>query len=127
MSGSMKSFDSDTKTVNTIIGVGSELRGEFKAGGVLRIDGFFSGELKTDGKVIIGKTGVVKTDIRADTIIIGGAVHGNIFASKQVRLLTTAHLRGDIVTPSLIVEEGVIFEGSCMINKKEHAKSSSHK
>lgn len=46
----MKIHEPDLKVVNTIIGIGSELRGEFKAGGVLRIDGFFSGELKTDGR-----------------------------------------------------------------------------
>jgi len=116
----------DVKVVNSIIGIGSECKGEFKAGGVLRIDGLFSGELKTDGKVIIGKTGVVKTDIHVGTIIIGGTMHGNVYASKQVQLLSTAHLKGDIVTPSLVVEEGVVLEGNCIINRKEHAKIGHH-
>ncbi len=103
--------------INSIVGEGSELKGEFKVNGVLRIDGTFSGEIKGDGKVIIGKTGHVKTDIRAGTIIIGGLVEGNVYATKQVTLLTTAKLLGDIITPSLNVEEGVVFEGNCIINK----------
>ncbi len=103
--------------VNSIIGHGSEVKGEFKFQGVLRIDGVFSGELKSDGKVIIGRTGHVKTDIKAGTIVIGGLIEGNVYATKQVNLLATGQLQGDIITPSLIVEEGVIFEGNCIINK----------
>ena len=107
----------DSGIINSIIGHGSELKGEFKFEGVLRIDGIFSGELKSDGKVIIGQTGHVKTDLKAGTIVIGGIVEGNVYATKQVTLLATGQLLGDIITPSLIVEEGVIFEGNCIINK----------
>ncbi len=107
----------DKGIINSIIGHGSELKGEFKFEGVLRIDGIFSGELKSDGKVIIGQTGHVKTDLKAGTIVIGGLVEGNVYATKQVTLLPTGQLLGDIITPSLIVEEGVIFEGNCIINK----------
>ena len=103
--------------INSIIGYGSELKGEFKFNGVLRIDGVFAGELKSDGKVIISQTGHIKTDIKAGTIVIGGLVEGNVYATKQVNLLATGKLLGDIITPSLIVEEGVIFEGNCIINK----------
>ncbi len=103
--------------VNSIIGHGSEVKGEYKFQGVLRIDGVFSGELKSEGKVIIGRTGHVKTDVKAGTIVIGGLIEGNVYATKQVNLLATGKLLGDIITPSLIVEEGVIFEGNCIINK----------
>ena len=103
--------------MNSIIGHGSEVKGEFKFDGVLRIDGVFSGELKSDGKIIIGETGHVKTDIKAGTIVIGGLVEGNVYATKQVNLLATGKLLGDIITPSLIVEEGVMFDGNCIINK----------
>ncbi len=109
--------DINSSIVNSIIGQGSEVKGEFKFEGVLRIDGVFSGELKSEGKVIIGETGHVKTDIKAGTIVIGGLVEGNVYATKQVNLLATGKLLGDIITPSLIVEEGVIFDGNCIINK----------
>lgn len=112
--------------INSIIGHGSELKGEFKFEGVLRIDGVFAGELKSDGKVIIGQTGHVKTDIKAGTIVIGGLVEGNVYATKQVNLLTTGQLKGDIITPSLIVEEGVIFDGNCIINKDGNKEFFNH-
>ena len=103
--------------INSIIGHGSEVKGEFKFNGVLRIDGVFSGELISDGKVIIGKSGHVKTDVKAGIVVIGGLIEGNVYATKQVNLLASGQLLGDIITPSLIVEEGVIFEGNCIINK----------
>ncbi len=112
-----KDNNNNSGMVNSIIGHGSEVKGEFKFQGVLRIDGVFSGELKSEGKVIIGQTGHVKTDVKAGTIVIGGLIEGNVYATKQVNLLATGKLLGDIITPSLIVEEGVIFEGNCIINK----------
>lgn len=105
--------------INSIIGEGSELKGEFKIKGTLRIDGVFAGEIHTDGKIIISQTGHVKTDLKGGIIVIGGTVEGNVYATKQVTLLKTARLMGDIITPSLVVEEGVVFEGNCIINKSE--------
>ncbi len=103
--------------VNSIIGEGSEFKGEFKINGLLRIDGKFKGTIETDGKVLIGKTGEATTDIRARVVVIGGTVRGNIFADERVILLTSGHIIGNIITPSLIMEEGVTFEGNCIINK----------
>jgi cytoskeletal protein CcmA (bactofilin family) len=113
----MAKNDTTISSINSIIGQGTEVKGEIKFKGVLRIDGVFSGELMTEGKVIIGQTGHVKTDLKAGTIIIGGLVEGNVYATEQLTLLKTAKLLGDIITSSLIVEEGVIFDGNCIINK----------
>lgn len=103
--------------LNSIIGEGSEFRGEFKIKDLLRIDGYFKGTIMTDGKVLIGRTGQVDTDIQAGIVVVGGEVRGNIIASKRIVLLSTCRLHGDLITPSLIVEEGAIFEGRCTINR----------
>jgi len=107
--------------VNSIIGEGSEFKGEFNINGLLRIDGKFKGTIQTEGKVLIGKTGEAVTDVRARVVVIGGLVRGNIFAGERVLLLSTGHVTGNIITPSLVMEDGVIFEGNCIINKKEEA------
>ncbi len=104
--------------VNSIIGEGAEFKGEFKLSGLIRIDGIFKGVIITDGKVLVGKSGVVDTDIRAKVVVAGGEVTGNIYATDRVTLLSTCKLKGDIVTPRLIIEEGVHFQGSCTINPK---------
>ncbi len=103
--------------VNSIIGVGSEFKGEFKINGILRIDGKFQGTIETDGKVLIGQTGEAITDIKARHITIGGYVRGNIFATEKVIFLSSGEINGNIITPSIIMEDGVKFEGNCTINK----------
>jgi len=107
--------------VNSIIGEGSEFKGEFKINGLLRIDGKFKGTIETEGKVLIGQSGEALTDIRARLVVIGGSVRGNIFATERVIFLSSGKITGNIITPSLIMEEGVMFEGSCTINKKAGA------
>ncbi len=104
-------------TVNSLIGEGSEFRGEFRASGLIRIDGYFKGNIITDGKVLIGHGGVVDTNIKASIVVVGGEIRGSIYASRRVTLLSTCRIYGDIVTRSLLVEEGVIFEGRCTINQ----------
>ena len=103
-------------SVNTIIGEGTEFYGEFKVAGLIRIDGKFKGVLQTDGKVIIGKTAIVETDVRAKSVVAGGEIRGNIYATERVVLLSTCKLFGDVITPKLLIEEGVLFEGKCTVN-----------
>ncbi len=107
----------ETLVLNSLIGEGSEFRGEFIVKDLIRVDGYFKGNIITEGKVLVGKSGKVETDIRAGIVVIGGEVHGSIHATRRVILLSTAHLFGDIVTRSLVVEEGVVFEGRCTINR----------
>lgn len=105
-------------TINSIIGEGAEFTGEFKFPGLMRIDGTFKGLILTEGKILVGKSGVVDTDIRARIVVAGGEIRGNIYATERVTLLSTCHLTGDIVTPRLVIEEGVVFQGNCTINPK---------
>jgi len=105
--------------VNSIIGEGSEFKGEFKINGLLRIDGKFQGTIETDGKVLIGQSGDAVTDIKARLVVIGGMVRGNIYAMERVILLSSGRVNGNIITPSLIMEDGVVFEGNCTINKTQ--------
>lgn len=110
--------------VNSIIGEGSEFKGEFAINGLLRIDGKFKGTIETDGKVLIGKSGEANTDIKARVVVIGGVVRGNIFASERVIMLSTGQMYGNIITPSLVMEDGVFFDGNCIINKKPEPENS---
>ncbi len=103
--------------VNSIIGAGSEFKGEFKINGLLRIDGKFQGTIDTHGKVLVGQTGDAVTDIKARLVVVGGKVSGNIYATERIILLSTGDIKGNIITPSLVMEEGVQFDGNCIINK----------
>ncbi|MDX1959543.1 MAG: polymer-forming cytoskeletal protein [Leptospiraceae bacterium] len=114
----MKEEKNEEFIVNSIIGEGSEFSGEFKVDGLIRIDGKFKGVIETNGKVLIGKTGIVDTDIRARNVVSGGQVNGNVYASEKVILLSTCKVYGDIVTPILVIEEGVHLQGKCTVIPK---------
>lgn len=101
--------------VNSIIGEGTTLHGDFDINGLLRIDGTFYGRVQTSGKVLIGKNGRAECEIIAGTVIIGGKVRGEIIALEKIILLSTGELIGNIKTPRLTIEEGVVFDGQCEI------------
>jgi len=101
--------------LNSIIGEGTRLAGEFDLNGLLRIDGDFLGTIRTTGQIIVGLNGRAKCNIYAESVVVGGVVRGNLFASEKVIILSTGMVLGNISTPRLIVEEGVILNGHCAV------------
>lgn len=100
------------ENINSTIGAGSSFEGKFYIHGSLRIDGKFEGEIKTENELVVGETGKVKTDIFARSVVVAGTVIGNINAIEEVRLLETAKVLGDINTPILTIQNGVVAKGS---------------
>ena len=101
---------------NSIIGEKSFFEGRFMVKGALRVDGNFEGEALEVDPLFIGQTGRIKTNINAVNVVVEGLVIGNIKASTRVMLLPTARILGDIRTPELIIQNGVILEGRCIIS-----------
>ncbi len=101
--------------INSTIGEGSVFEGKFYISGSLRVDGKFEGEIKTDDELVVGETGKVKTNINAKSVVVAGTVIGNISADDEVRLLETGRVLGDIVTPNLSIQRGVIAQGHITI------------
>ena len=98
--------------VTGVIDQGCEFEGKLCFQGTVRIGGTFRGEIFTPDTLIIGEG-----QIDAGTVIISGEVSGTIKAKHRVEIHQPAIFRGDIFTPSLKVDEGVIFEGSSkMVN-----------
>lgn len=79
----------------------------------LCINGNFEGALDTRGTLTIGDKAKVKADIIGEKIIIKGDVEGEIKAKINLKLAASAKLRGNIITPSLLIEEGAYFKGLC--------------
>ncbi len=105
-----------TDFVNSYIGENSYFEGKFLVNGVLHINGKFEGNVLKVDQVFIGQTGKVKADLIASSIVIEGIVIGNIKATTRVMLMPTARVLGDIHTPELIIQNGVILEGRCHIS-----------
>jgi len=95
-----------------IIEEGCKLEGNLSFNGVARIAGIVNGSVFSNDTVIISEAAVVNADITADVILISGIVKGNIKASSRVEIIKPARFEGTIATPSLVVEDGVIFHGT---------------
>jgi cytoskeletal protein CcmA (bactofilin family) len=106
---------SKNEASNCVIGEGSIFDGRFYVNGSILIEGKFQGDIKTDDQLVVGPTGKVKTDIVARRVTIAGTLIGNIVASEEVSLLHTGKVLGNISTPRLSVEPGVITEGKVTI------------
>ena len=96
--------------INAFLGKDTEFEGKLSFTGAVRVDGRFSGEIFTEGTLIVGETAVVESDIQASHIIISGEVHGNIHAPGKVF--------GNIQAKTVTIDEGVVFEGNCRMQKQ---------
>jgi cytoskeletal protein CcmA (bactofilin family) len=106
-------------SVQTLLGKGSRVEGKLTFEGSVQVDGQVDGEIQAQETVIIGESAVVSAQVVANTVIIKGKVNGDVTARKRVELRAPARLLGNIVTPSLTIQEGVIFEGHCTMGSSE--------
>ena len=100
---------------NAILGKGADFQGKLTFEGTVRIDGRFTGEIFSDGTLIIGADAVVQAEIRVGYVAVEGTVTGNITATDGVELRAPAQLRGNITSPALHIDKGVFFDGSCQM------------
>lgn len=95
------------------IGRGCRLTGTLYFDGTARIDGQVEGEISVHDTLIVGERAVVTAQITGGTVIVKGRVTGDITASRRVEIHPPGMLFGNIVTPSLVIHDGVVFEGRC--------------
>src|SRR6188474_1608705 len=99
--------------INTLLGRGSAFEGKLTFEGTVRIDGKLSGEIFSNDVLVIGEGAEVSAEIDVGILIVEGNVTGNIRAKRGVELHAPARVHGNIETPSLFIDKGVLFEGSC--------------
>ena len=100
-----------TGNLTAFIDQGSEFEGKLNFKDTVRIDGTFRGEIMSENTLLVGETGEIEAIIRSQTVVVCGLVTGDIIAERQVVLHKGARMDGDITTPSLVIEEGAIFNG----------------
>jgi cytoskeletal protein CcmA (bactofilin family) len=97
----------------TFLARGFEFKGSLTFEGTVRIDGTVEGEIRSSGTVILGEHAIIEGDVRAETVVSGGRVKGNVIARERIHLLPSAVVYGDVIAPLVQIEEGVRFHGSC--------------
>lgn len=103
----------------SVIDQGCELEGRLSFVGTLVLNGKFRGELFSSDTLLVGETGQVEAEVQVGIAIVSGQVIGNIMARERVELKGSARIFGDIVTPVLVLEEGVVFDGRCKMKGEE--------
>ena len=104
-----------TVEITTLLGKGAHFDGKLTFEGTVRIDGDFSGRIESEDILVVGEGGHLKAELLVGSVIIEGFVEGDIRATRSVEIHTPGRVKGNIVTPSLFIDRGVIFEGSCQM------------
>jgi cytoskeletal protein CcmA (bactofilin family) len=97
--------------ITTLLGRGSAFEGKLTFEGTVRVDGKFKGEVFSDDVLVVGEGAYVEAEIDVGEIIVQGTVVGNIKAKRSIEIHAPGRVKGDIHTPSLQIDKGVIFEG----------------
>lgn len=122
------SYAPEDSLINSIVGEGTHFKGNVELDGLMRIDGDFTGSIRSLGKIIVGKNGRADCTIHAGTVVIGGVLRGAIYSTEKVIILASAVVIGIVHCPRLIAEEGVLMDGEFRVfgaAKKEREESTS--
>jgi cytoskeletal protein CcmA (bactofilin family) len=97
--------------ITSVLGTGVIWHGSINGSGGVRIEGAFEGEIALRGMLVIGDTGrVTCQNVRANTVIVAGAVRGNI-TTQKLEIRATGRVWGDVVTTAFVTEEGAFLRG----------------
>ena len=114
----MKSKSGD---LNGFLDRGSAFKGELEFEDTMRIDGKFNGKITSKNELIVGESAHIEGDIHVGRIAISGTVVGKIVADQRVEIHRNGKVYSDVETPALIIEEGAIFQGNCVMGDKKGA------
>lgn len=99
-------------SIKAFLGSGSEFEGRMTFNENMRIDGKFHGEITSQDLLVVGETGSLQAEVSVGSMVISGAFQGTIKAQSSVQLKAPAKVKAGIISPSVSIEEGVIFDGS---------------
>ncbi|PYQ52161.1 MAG: hypothetical protein DMF59_05735 [Acidobacteria bacterium] len=107
--------------LNGFLDSGASFKGELEFEDTMRIDGRFNGKIVSKNELIVGESATIEGDIHVGRIAISGTVIGKIVASQRVEIHRNGKVYSDIDTPALVIEEGAIFQGNCVMGDKKGA------
>ena len=107
---------------NAILDRGSEFEGKLTFEGTVRVDGKFKGDIFSESHMVIGESGRVEGTATVGSISITGTFVGDIRAKTRVELHKGAVVKGSIYTPSLVIEDGVKFDGKAIMDSTTLSK-----
>lgn len=99
--------------LNGFLDAGSHFHGELTFEASFRVDGKLTGKVRSGGSLVVGEGGEVDGEIKAGQIFVSGTLRGAVEATERLQIAPGGRVLAEIVTPSLVIEDGAIFEGKC--------------
>jgi cytoskeletal protein CcmA (bactofilin family) len=106
-----------------LLGRGVRFEGKLTFAGTVRIDASFIGTIVTDDVLVVGEAARIDANITCGTIVVQGEVNGNVQAKSGVEIRSSGKLRGDLETPSLVIEKGAFFQGASRMEPGKSARA----
>ena len=101
----------------------SEMEGKYTCAGTVMLDAKFSGEITSKDTLVIGERAVVHANVRTASLVVRGELAGNVMASEQVVLESSARVTGDVEAPIIVMEKGAVHDGHCRMTKAKPAEA----
>ncbi len=122
--GTMATYqETPTNSINSFA-QGTEINGEIKSSGDIRIDGKLKGNINIKGRLVIGSTGFVEGEIICSNCDVSGKILGKVSVSELFSLKATANVEGEVSTKKLAIEPGAIFTVTCKMNEEKGSQQS---
>lgn len=102
--------------ISSVIGSDMVVDGDIRAKEAVRVEGSVTGDVETEGALIISASGKVKGNVKGSSIIIGGSLEGDLTSGGRTEVVSTGKVIGNIRTKSLVVDENAVFQGQCIMN-----------
>lgn len=114
-----KQAEQTNAKISSIIGADMVVEGNIRAKDTIRVEGYVTGNVETEGALIISATGKVKGNVQGSSVVIGGILEGDLSSNGKTEVISTGKVIGNMHTKSLIVDENAVFQGQCIMNADE--------
>lgn len=113
-----KTVEQINAKISSVIGADMVVEGDIRAKDAVRVEGKVTGDVETEGALIISSSGAVKGNVKGSSIIIGGSLEGDLTSGGRTEVASTGKVIGNIRTKSLVVDENAVFQGQCIMNSE---------
>lgn len=117
-----RALDKAEKRETTAIFKGISVVGDVKGSHNIYLNGEFDGKMDLTALLLVGKTGKLKGQVKAECVIIEGEAEGKVIAKEKVELRDTGKYKGEIVAPSVMISDKAFFDGNVKMTKEEIEK-----
>lgn len=113
--------DNPDGDLNGFVDSGTRFRGELEFETTFRVEGKVEGTVVSSGTLVIGEGGEVEGEIQVGQLFVSGVVRGTVKANRRIQLCSEGKAFADLETPSLVIEDGAIFDGRCSMTRDAEA------